>query len=280
MKTLDQQITLHQQAVGLEFFDSLSTYVKRFNDIRLFAGLKSRLNEIFSNGDYIEGYIQPTVNPKVIKWLTDVGYPNLKQFTVYVPLSLSSNVSQYLDVLEDNNRVLSTIDAGLLTPATNLFGMLLNQPELLNSKSPIVEQITKADLFNVDIDKLKGSIAKCFDKNAPSDQMTFTRAYSRIGDLESAAKRISAMQDNIGRSGIETVRQKSDAMFDTAMALAKEFKSNSNYSNVSKKISDQIAQYLFKCALWIELYGVHIQQLTIMAAAIKDTSAKVLKASK
>lgn len=276
MIPLDKQITQHNYAVSLEAFEGLSEYVRRFSDIRLFANMKTRVASIL-NVSALNGQIDTSVNSKVIKWLTACGYPNLNELTVYVPISLDSTVCEYLSVLEDNAAILQNIIPDLITPSCNLCGMLLNDPELLKSSSGVAKSMVTAKLLDVKIETLTEPMAKCFDKKKPTDVMGFQKAYARIADFDTAARRVANLQDGIGRVGVDNVKAAADSLFDIASNLAKEFKTNTEYRDVSKKISNQLAEHLFTCAQWIELYGVFIQQVNVMAAAIRDTETKFNK---
>lgn len=277
MNTLDALYKQHQTAIGLEDFSDIKSYVKRLNDVRLFDKMRERIKNIFTD-DKIATHASHKIDSAVIKWLNAVGYPNLKEFTVYVPVNLVSTVDVYLTELENISKVVTNIVPDLLEPSINLFGILLNNPDVLKSNSPVANEMTNAKLLSVDMDKLIQPLSKCFNAYLPSDQLTFQRAYARIGDLESANTRVGEMQDAIGRSGFENVRQKADELFVTATNLAKEFKSNSEYNQVSKKITAQISECLYINAKWVELYGAHVQQLTVMATAINDTVEKINKA--
>lgn len=276
MQKLDQLIKAQHNAIATEGFDSVREYVQRFHDIRLYDSLKKRMHSIFQSKSF-HGRINPTVHKKVTKWLLDVGYPNLSNFTVYVPVGLTSPVNEYLNILEANNEYFNGINEGLIVPTINLFSLLLSQPELLISASPVADSLTQAPLLQHKVEELNAPLAKCFDVKSPSDQLFFTKAYARVADLDDAARRVSTLQDTIGRESPMKVRDNCEKLFDIASALSKELKTNPQYAEVSKKISEQLADRLYICARWIEAYGVHLDQIQTLAVAITDTEAKIKK---
>lgn len=276
MTTLTKQIRNQQKAIGLEGFESITEFAKRFHDFRLYDKLKSRVSEIFNpTRNFVN--VNSRIDTKVTKWLLDVGYPNLTDFTVYVPLGLVSNVKTYVEVLEGHNRIMDNLIDDLIAPTINMFGIILNDPDMLKSHSGVVTGLTRINMKST-TEMMAKDLQPLFDIKIQSDQMGFCKAYQNVNQMNEVATSISTLQDAINRADPRKLQNKCNELFDIASELGRALKTNPMYSDVSSKASKQLQDHLYNVAEWIEFYGVHIQQVNTMAIALIDTEKKILKA--
>lgn len=284
-RTLESLIRQEGRHVGTEAFglDKMSTAFSSIFGSTLLSRMSDRVRDIFTPIEKTRFGLNAAFDKRIVAWANRESYMVLGDITVYAPVGLKVSYMEYIDALEKALPYVLSIENDLLQPLSALLGSCLNDPSIMASKSGL--QI-KSNLLKTQIDVVTKPIAACYDPDEKSDTVQYRQAFRRNKEIVDVTQRQLQLQDNLTRSNVSNVLNKSVALFEIAAALAEAIKDDDSfeeyrsYKDISAKNNHMLAETMYRAAQWIEFTGVYHHQVMVLSTALKDTEEKLAKMAK
>ena len=264
-------ITFLYHQVEMQDFN-ISAVDKLLNGLKnTVSSVRKSFERIYNRGDYIP--LISVNNRKLEKKLKTYNYIDLEKFKIYRPMGLEANYFDLLNVIEEIQVDLLTIEERVLVPFLKWSGEVLNRPEKL-SRVTINRELRFMDvpLCNKRLDGL-------FNKDDTGDVYEYSKAFQSNGQVMEVIKEANRLINEQNKLPPKELLKKTSGVYDRADVLVRRCKTISDDSLCSRESKKVMSDVFFDIGEEMSLYGRLSYNLMSTQVALTDTAEKILKMS-
>lgn len=249
-----QHGVISMEAMGLgQTFSAVTAKLPRFaHDVKSF--LTTTLNPFAPKTILVD-------SRKLESLFRQVDYVKASPLSVYVPAGFAGYWTDYIDVLENGQAVLNSMQSELIKPFEMWLGLVLNSPDMLKDLTP---PAGIARFKAPDLEKLRKDFGR-FNTGTSNTESTYGRVVKRHADIPLITRDLNNVNQHFASiSRADLIKQVTSItkLLDTLLENAKRYPEEYQVSGPNAKLLADMTYYVAQEISFYTTFGYFLEAFT------------------